>query len=213
VGFRLRPWGSVRSLGPAETTQDRGQPSRHRLGILGHSPGHTLPVLRRPAPSSAVPSTAAEQAECTRQNDTGALRTCVIALPRRGSLVRIPSAAPTKRRLTCDFPELVAERLFLQTDVRPIFRPICQSPERSTACPQPRDELMVGVSRAAALRSRSSASREAQEIHDSLRRLSEPTSTETPLLDRWRSRSSNVMREAAAAARQQSLSDQPDESV
>lgn len=58
-----------------------------------------------------------------------------------------------------------------------------------------------------------SASREAQEMHDSLRRLTEPPAAETPLLDRWRARSSNVMREAAAAARQQSLPDEPDESV
>jgi hypothetical protein len=57
------------------------------------------------------------------------------------------------------------------------------------------------------------ASREAQEMHDSVRRLSEPPRAETPLLDRWRARSSNVMREAAAAARQQGLPGQPDKSI
>ena len=50
-----------------------------------------------------------------------------------------------------------------------------------------------------------SASREAQEMHASVRRLSEPPRAETPLLDRWRARSSNVIREAAAAARQEGL--------
>jgi hypothetical protein len=57
------------------------------------------------------------------------------------------------------------------------------------------------------------ASREAQEMHDSVRRLSEQPRAETPLLDRWRARSSNVMREAAAAARQHGLPGQPDKSI
>ena len=62
-------------------------------------------------------------------------------------------------------------------------------------------------------RAHRSASREAQEMHASVRRLSEPPTAETPLLDRWRARSSNVMREAAAAARQHGLSGQPDKSI
>ena len=52
-------------------------------------------------------------------------------------------------------------------------------------------------------RAHRSAGREAQEMHVSIRRLSEPPRAKTPLLDRWRARSSNVMREAAAAARPQ----------
>lgn len=44
-----------------------------------------------------------------------------------------------------------------------------------------------------------SARREAQEMHVSVCRLSEPPTAETPLLNRWRARSSNDMREAAAA--------------
>lgn len=62
-------------------------------------------------------------------------------------------------------------------------------------------------------RAHRSASREAEEMHASVRRLSEPPRAETPLLDRWRARSSNVMREAAAAARQQGLPGQPDKSI
>ena len=62
-------------------------------------------------------------------------------------------------------------------------------------------------------RAHRSASREAQEMHAAVRRLSEPPHAETPLLVRWRARSSNVMREAAAAARQQNLPGQPDKSI
>lgn len=62
-------------------------------------------------------------------------------------------------------------------------------------------------------RAHRSASREAQEMHASVRRLSEPPTAETPLLDRWRARSSNFMREAAAATRQQGLPGQPDKSI
>jgi hypothetical protein len=62
-------------------------------------------------------------------------------------------------------------------------------------------------------RAHRSADREAQEMHVYVRRLSEPPSAETPLLNRWRARSSNVMREAAAATRQQGLPGEPDKSI
>lgn len=57
-----------------------------------------------------------------------------------------------------------------------------------------------------------SASRDAYDAHASLRG-NNLLASETPLLDRWRSRSSSIMREAAAAARQQAITNQPDESV
>jgi hypothetical protein len=62
-------------------------------------------------------------------------------------------------------------------------------------------------------RAHRSASREAQEMHASVRRFSEPPRAKTPLLDRWRARSSNVMREAAAAVGQQEMSGQPDKPI
>jgi hypothetical protein len=57
------------------------------------------------------------------------------------------------------------------------------------------------------------AGREAHELHDLVRRLSESPRAETPLLDRWRARSSNAMREAEAATRQRSLPGQPGKSI